>query len=139
MAPCAILHVLLQNQGDQETVSHASTDDLSRRSLLLAGAALLGSTAVSYARIPGANDRIRVGHIGIGNRGRELASVVAGLKDSHNVEMAAVCDLWNVNRARAAKTAAGEYGRAPASFQYVEALLAAKDVDAVVISTADFQ
>ena len=114
-------------------------EDLSRRSLLLAGPTLLGATAISYARVPGANDRIHLGHVGIGNRGRELASVVAGLKSSHNVETIAVCDLWKINRERAAKAAAGELGRVPLSFQYVEDLVAAKDVDAVIISTADFQ
>ena len=123
----------------EESIKFPVHDDLSRRSLLLAGTTLLGATAISYARVPGANDRIRLGHIGIGNRGRELASVVAGLKSSHNVEMAAVCDLWKVNRERAAKAAADEYGRPPSSFQYVEDLLAAKDLDAVLISTADFQ
>jgi predicted dehydrogenase len=107
--------------------------------LILAGSTLLGATATSYARVAGANERIRLGHVGIGNRGRELASVVAGLKAAQNVEMIAVCDLWNVNRDRAAKAAADEYGRPPRSFQYVEDLLAAKDVDAVIISTADFQ
>jgi predicted dehydrogenase len=105
----------------------------------MAGPAILGSTALSYGRILGANDRISLGHAGIGNRGRELASVVAGMKGSHNVEMVAVCDLWKVNRERAAKTAAGRYGRAPLSFQYYEDLLARKEVDAVIISTADFQ
>jgi predicted dehydrogenase len=99
----------------------------------------LGTTALSYSRIPGANDRISLGQIGIGNRGRELASVVAGLKDRHNVEMTAVCDLWSVNRDRAAKAAAQAYGRTPRSFQYVEELLATKDIDAIIISTADFQ
>ena len=76
---------------------------------------------------------------GLGNRGRELASVAAGLKDRHNVEMTAVCDLWNVNRERAAKAASQAYGRAPRLFQYLEELLASPDVDAVIISTADFQ
>jgi predicted dehydrogenase len=94
---------------------------------------------VSYARVLGANERIHLGHIGIGNRGRELASVAAGCKSSHNLEMIAVCDLWSVNRERAAKAAADEYGRAPQAFQYVEDLLASRDVDAVIISTADFQ
>jgi len=65
--------------------------------------------------------------------------VVGGLKSHFNVEMMAVCDLWKVNRERAAKAASDEYGRAPLSFQYVEDLLANKDVDAVLISTADFQ
>jgi predicted dehydrogenase len=117
----------------------APQNDLSRRSLLLAAPTLLGATAISYARVVGANERIHLGHVGIGNRGRELASVAAGLKSTQNVEMVAVCDLWNVNRERAAKTAADEYGRAPRTFQYVEDVLADKDVDAVIISTADFQ
>ena len=58
-----------------------------RRSFLLAGAAALGTTARSYGRIIGANERIALGHIGIGNRGRELASIAADLKGSHNVEI----------------------------------------------------
>ena len=105
----------------------------------MAGAAALGSTAISYARVAGANDRISMAHVGVGNRGRELAAVVADLKDRHNVEMTAVCDLWRVNRERAAKVATAEYGRAPRSLQYFEDLLELKDVDAVIISTADFQ
>ena len=119
--------------------SSTSHENPSRRSLLLAAPVLLGTKAASYARIAGANDRIHLGHVGAGSRGRELAAIVAGLKSSHNVEMTAVCDLWSVNRERAVKTAAGEYGRPPLSFQHMEDLLANKDVDAVIISTADFQ
>ena len=130
---------MVSSQLPLQTPASSTTQDLSRRSLLIAGTSLLGATAVSYARVIGANDRIELGHIGIGNRGRELASVVAGLKSAQNVEMMAVCDLWNVNRERAAKTAAGEYGKAPLAFQYAEDLLACKDVDAVLISTGDFQ
>jgi predicted dehydrogenase len=100
---------------------------------------VLSTTAISYGRVAGANDRIQLGHIGIGNRGRELASVVAGLKGGYNVEMVAVCDLWKPNRERAAKNALAAYGREPRSFQSCEDLLALKDVDGVIISTADFQ
>jgi len=39
-----------------------------------AGAAAFGTTAQSYSRIIGANNRISLGHIGIGNRGRGLES-----------------------------------------------------------------
>lgn len=110
-----------------------------RRQFLGAGMAVFGSSALSYGRILGANDRISLAHIGIGNRGRELAGIAAGLKDAHNVEMTAVCDLWSVNRERAAAAAMRAYGRAPRTFQYMDDLLALPDVDAVIISTADFQ
>src|SRR4051812_19394067 len=90
-----------------------ATPQLSRRSLLLGGAMALGTSAISYSRVPGANERISLGHVGVGSRGRELASIVADLKGRHNVEMTAVCDLWKTNRERAAKTAAAAYGRAP--------------------------
>lgn len=115
------------------------TDDMHRRDFLRTGAAAIGTSALSYGRITGANDRISIGQIGIGNRGRELAGIVAGLKDNHNVEMTAVCDLWSVNRERAADHAGRTYGRAPRAFQYMEDLLALPDLDAVIISTADFQ
>lgn len=117
---------------------------INRRSFLgRAGAAALGAgalnrTASSYDRILGANDRISLGHIGEGRRGTELDEIVARLK-SKNVEMTAVCDLWKVNREAAAARAQTAYGRAPRSFQYMEELLALKDVDAVLVSTADFQ
>ena len=102
------------------------------------GAGALGGTALSYGRILGANDRISLGHVGVGRRGTELAGIVARLK-AKNVEMTAVCDLWKVNREAAAARAASAYGRAPRAFQYMEDLLALKDVDAVLVSTADFQ
>jgi len=116
-------------------------EKINRRSFLNRSTAILGaaaaSTAVSYDRILGANDRISLGHIGVGNRGRELQWLAASLKDKHNVEMTAVCDLWSVNRERAASQAEKRYGRAPRTFQHAEGLLALKDVDAVLISTPE--
>jgi predicted dehydrogenase len=102
------------------------------------GASALSRTAVSYSRILGANDRISLGHIGVGRRGTGLAGIAAQLKN-RSVEMTAVCDLWKVNREAAAARAEAAYGRAPRAFQYMEDLLALKDVDAVLVSTADFQ
>jgi len=102
------------------------------------GASALGGTALSYSRILGANDRISLGHIGCGRRGLGLQTIARGLK-GRNLEMTAVCDLWKVNREAAAARTESWYGRAPRSFQYMEDLLALKDVDAVLISTADFQ
>ncbi len=117
----------------------AKPDSLARRTFLQAGSAALGTSALSYCRIVGANDRISLGHIGVGNRGRELASIAADLKGSHKVELTAVCDLWKVNLARAVEKTEQMFARTPRPFQYCEDLLNLKDVDAVIISTADFQ
>jgi len=111
---------------------------LRRASAAAIGAGALRSTALSYGRIIGANDRISLGHIGVGRRGTELDDIVARLK-TKNVEMTAVCDLWKINREAAAARAQTAYGRAPRAFQYMEDLLALRDVDAVLVSTADFQ
>src|SRR5207245_1436262 len=85
----------------------SSNDKLNRREFLqkgaavAAGSAALNTTALSYSRIAGANERISLGHIGIGNRGGELDGIVALLKDTKNVEVSAVCDLWTHNLERA--------------------------------------
>src|SRR5882724_7894539 len=117
--------------------------NINRRSFLaksaaaVAGGMALSRTALSYDNILGANDRIALGHIGVGNRGRELDWIAAQLKTSHKVEMTAVCDLWKVNREQAVSTNTKYYSRAPRPFQYLEDVLALKDVDAVLISTPE--
>ena len=103
----------------------------------LVGAAAVGTTALSYSRVLGANDRISLGHIGVGSRGRGLDWIVSRVKDEHNAEMTAVCDLWKVNRERAVSSNEKFYGRAPRAFAEPEELLALKDVDAVLISTPE--
>jgi predicted dehydrogenase len=112
---------------------------LNQTAAAIAGAGIISSPAFSYSRIKGANDRILLGHIGVGSRGSELAWIASHLKDKFNVEMAAVCDLWKVNREKGAARAQNVYGRAPRTFQYLEELLSQKEIDAVIISTADFQ
>jgi predicted dehydrogenase len=109
---------------------------LNRTASLLAGTAL-GTTAASYGRIVGANDRISLGHIGIGNRGGELDWIVSRLQEKYNVEMTAVCDLWKVNRERAVSANTTYNHRPPRAFQHLEDLLLLKDVDAVLISTPE--
>jgi predicted dehydrogenase len=110
---------------------------LSQSAAALAGGTVLATTALSYANILGANDRISLCHIGIGGRGRELDWIAAQLKTSHNAEMTTVCDLWSVNREKAVAANTKYYGRAPRAFQYLEDALALKDVDAVLISTPE--
>ena len=110
---------------------------LQKGAVVAAGSAALSSTALSYSRIAGANDRISLGHIGVGARGSELDGIVAPLKDQKNVEMTAICDLWTHNAERAVAANQKYYGKAPRAFRNPQELLALKDVDAVVISTPE--
>jgi predicted dehydrogenase len=104
---------------------------------LTAGGAALATTALSYGRIAGANDRISLCHIGNGSRGEDLDWIVSRLNTAHNVEMSAVCDLWRLNREKAVATNAKYYGRPPRAFQHFEDVLALHDIDAVIISTPE--
>ena len=112
-------------------------DFLGKSAAVIAGGVVLPHTALSYENIVGANDRISLGHVGIGSRGGDLDLIASKLKSSHNVEMTAVCDLWKMNREKAVATNTGYYGRAPRAVQHVGELLSMKDVDAVLISTPE--
>jgi predicted dehydrogenase len=110
---------------------------LAKSAALVAGGAAFAKTALSYDKILGANDRISMAHIGVGSRGRDLAWIASQLKTSHNVEITTVCDLWRLNREKAATANEKYYGRIPRAQQYLEDVLALKDVDAVIISTPE--
>ena len=106
--------------------------------------AALGTAAVtfgakSYARILGANDRVRVGIVGYSDRFRgSLSPAFLGLAKELNFEFTAVSDLWNKRR-EAADTFYKDKGINLKLYRNNEELYAAKDTDAVIISTADFQ
>src|SRR5271163_3240353 len=124
-----------QANGDPESIDRRDwSSDVCSSDL---GGTVFATSALSYANILGANDRISLCHIGIGGRGHELDWIAAQLKSSHNAEMTTVCDLWSVNREKAVAANSKYYGRAPRAFQYLEDALALKDVDAVLISTPE--
>ncbi len=52
---------------------------------------LNGLNAVNYNRIAGANEKVRVGFIGVGNRGSQMLSTFMSMKDC---EVAALCDIY---------------------------------------------
>src|SRR5207237_4282078 len=109
-------------------------DTVSRRKFLAAGTVLL--SASSYSRILGANDRIQIGQIGCGHRAaghRQMLKMSA--ETDANFDLRSVCDLWSVNRERAADDARRLFGKRPKTFQYSEEMLADPDLDAVMIGT----
>jgi predicted dehydrogenase len=92
------------------------------------------NTAPSPGRVIGANDRIVLGFIGLGNQG--LNSHLKPMKENaqaNNVALAAVCDV-SKHRLEAAKAAVGEGCEA---FDDYHKLLEKKDIDAIVCATVD--
>src|SRR5690606_13307446 len=90
-----------------------------RREFLTKSAGSVGALALGTNFLPasafGANDRIRVGIVGTGSRGGTLMGWTHRLQQSHNVQITAVCDLWEKRRQQAAVRVAEWNGKAPAS------------------------
>jgi predicted dehydrogenase len=103
------------------------------------GAAGLTLSAKSYSRVIGSNDRIRVGIVGYSDRFRAtLSPAFLSLANELNFEFTAVSDLWNKRR-EDADTFYKAKGNNLKLYRNNDELYAAKDTDAVFISTADFQ
>jgi len=99
-----------------------------------------GFSPVSYRRIIGSNERVNVGVIGYSDRFRNslLPSFLAHHK-STNFEIVAVSDIWRLRREQAVKDLQQVTGHGIMAYPNNEALYDSKSVDAVIISTADFQ
>jgi len=99
----------------------------------VAGTAIAAS-ALSRKRVLGANERVRVGLLGCGGRGR----MVARSMTEHGVEITWACD---VDKGRAGEScdliAEGQDGRRPKFTKHFPEMFEASDVDAVIIATPD--
>jgi len=96
--------------------------------------------ASSYSKILGANDRVRVGIVGYSDRFRGAHLPVYGtLGKEQNFEFTAVSDIWSLRRDQAVAGVAKATGSKIKAYRNNEEMYGAKVVDAVVISTADFQ
>jgi predicted dehydrogenase len=96
------------------------------RSMALAGA----TTALGASRIFGAGERIRLGFIGLGNRGDQVLDAFLKQQDC---EVIAICDLSQPYLDFSAKKIGGQ----PKQFKDYRRILEMKEVDAVVIATPD--
>lgn len=87
-------------------------------------------TAASWNKVLGANDRVRLGVIGTGNRGGDVMSWFLKEQDC---EVTALCDVYEKPMLEQKEKAGG---KAKTYGDYRE-LLASKEVDAVLIATPD--
>ena len=124
---------------------------LSQTGMVAAGLTL-GANSISaknYPRIMGANEKIRVGFIGVGNRGTQLLKI---FMDQPDCEVAALCDVYEpyITRDRSKvdpryiKTMSRKIPRMGETFENkverysdYRKLLENKDIDAVCIATPD--
>ena len=100
----------------------------------------LGFSAKSYGRILGSNDRVQVGVIGFSDRFKH--SLLPSFLNHHkelNFEITALSDIWKIRREEGAVLLKQNLGHDIRSYPNNEALYNSKSVDAVIISTADFQ
>ena len=117
-----------------------SRRDFMKTAALGATSVLVGSRALSYERILGANDRVRVGIVGYSDRCRQALIPSFQLHAQElNFDLVAVSDIWSRRRDEGAEALGKLIGHEIVKTRNNEELYDRKDVDAVIISTADFQ
>ena len=120
------------------------SSEIKRRDFLgastVAGAGLaLGAFESSRAATRSPNETIRVGIVGPGGRGTALMSDFFAYDDQYNARLTAVCDIWNYRRDTSALKLKNVYGSQPKVYKRLDDMLDDKDIDAVIIATADHQ
>ena len=116
-----------------------------RRDFLKVSGAAVAASAVSwnarsYAAILGANDRVNVGVVGCGDRMKQ-SLIPAFLQHSKelNFQFTAISDLWSRRREEGIAYIQKLSGNTVEAARNNDELYARKDVDAVLVATADFQ
>ena len=117
-----------------------SRRDFMKSATLGVAGAMINSHASSYGNILGANDRVRVGIVGYSDRCRQalIPSFMTHAKEL-NFDFVAVSDIWSRRRDEGAEAMSKLVGHEIAKARNNEELYDRKDVDAVIIATADFQ
>ncbi len=104
----------------------------------VAGAMPFSVSAATRKRSVGANDRIRIGVIGCGDRGRNahMKGLYKHVKET-NFEIVALADPWRLAREQANGLVKEWFGRDAQQFVSYRQLLEVKDLDAVCIASCD--
>jgi predicted dehydrogenase len=94
----------------------------------------IASSSGLYVFNASPNSTIRLGVIGAGGRG---TFVMAAFGRNPNVEVAAICDVYEPNLERGISTASADGRRKPRAYRSYPDLLNDKDLDAVLIATPE--
>ncbi len=129
------------------TESNTTRREFLKQSAVTATGLTVGMNATVFARTLGANEKIRMGFIGLGNRGSDLLS---RFMDNDDVEIAGLCDVYkpytlrNHSKVDARWVASGKvpkmgekFNNKPKMYNDFRELIDNKDIDAVCIATPD--
>lgn len=123
-------------------MKNSRRDFIKKATIATAGTYLgaLGFSAKSYGNILGANDKVRVGVVGFSDRFRTslFPSFLHHYKEL-NFDITGVSDIWKLRREEGVSFLTDKMGHAVKGFRNNDELYTSKEVDAVIISTADFQ
>lgn len=114
-------------------MNESRRDFLKKTALATAGIAF-ASSAKSYARIFGANERINFGIIGLHGRGY---AHLEGVRMSDNTFVTHICDVDKRELAKFAKATKEKFDTDPLQIVDFRKLLESKDVDAISIATPE--
>ena len=121
-------------------MEHSRRKFIKQSATLAAGIGVMGWSAKSYGNIIGANSRVRVGVVGFSDRFRDaLLPSFLKYNQSLNFDIVAVSDLWKYRRELGASHLKQFINHDVKACRNNDELYAIKDLDAVIISTADFQ
>ncbi len=98
------------------------------------GGVLPSFSAKSYKNIVGANEKIRMGAIGVNSRGNALSQ---GFAREKGCEIAYVCDVDSRAMAKCIENIVKNAGNRPKGEKDIRKLLENKDLDAVIIATPE--
>jgi predicted dehydrogenase len=94
------------------------------------GIVATGQTAASATQTAGANERIRLGFLGVANRGGQL---ITAFQTHDDMEIVALCDVDSETLAKAKARCGGK----PDTYGDFRQVIDRDDIDAVVIATPD--
>src|SRR5664279_2045226 len=112
---------------DQTKFDHTSFDHTRRTFLKQAAMGTAAVLAYPASTVLGANDRVRVGMIGVGDRGNDLLDQIRAV---HGAELVAMADIYSRRRDQAKSKVPGIQ-----TFDDHRRLLDRKDIDAVIVAS----
>jgi len=108
--------------------------DISRRDFMKS--AIAAGAALPFTRVRGANERIRVGVVGLGGRG--VGAHIPSFENQKDVSVVAICDPDRRRMSNAAKTIESKFGHGVEQSVDMRRIFDRKDIDVIANATQNY-